>query len=258
MKFLLVTDLDHTLVGDHPATLSLNQRLSIQRQQICLVYATGRSLNSFRDLCTEFTAATGSPLLIPDYLIAGVGSEIYDSNQRDPVWAEQLSQNWQRQPIADLAARIPGLAPQPITEQNPWKLSFFVSPNPKQKLPPIEHLAHPVNQLQRHLRDQDLAAEIIFSSNRDLDILPSGTNKGTAMTYLRTQLQISAAQTLVCGDSGNDIALFSQPSLGVIVSNAQPELLDWHRQFGQPQHYLAKAAHAAGIAEALDYFKLIC
>ena len=70
MKFLLVTDLDNTLVGDDEATQVLNQRLQSKRSQICLVYATGRSYASTCELIAQ------KQLLEPDYLIAGVGSEI--------------------------------------------------------------------------------------------------------------------------------------------------------------------------------------
>lgn len=254
MKFLLVTDLDNTLVGDDAATLSLNQWLLAQRERVCLVYATGRSLASFGQLCAEFRAATGSELLSPDYLITGVGSEIYVQNQLDPVWAEWLSRDWHPQQITDLATGLPGLVPQPTREQNPWKLSFFVQP---QLGPDQSSAGDVVAKLEQLLTQYGLAAEVIFSSNRDLDILPRQANKGTAMTYLQTQLGMAAERTLVCGDSGNDIALFTQQSLGVIVSNAQPELLAWHAQFRQPQHYLARGAYAAGIAEALEHFRLL-
>jgi hydroxymethylpyrimidine pyrophosphatase-like HAD family hydrolase len=76
------------------------------------------------------------------------------------------------------------------------------------------------------------------------------------MTYLQTQLKIPKVATLVCGDSGNDISLFTQKTLGVIVNNAQPELLQWYQQYRAPGHYYASAPYAAGIYEALDYFRL--
>lgn len=253
MKFLLVTDLDNTLVGDAEATLALNQRLLALGEQVCLVYATGRSFASFGELSAEFLATTGQPLLSPDYLIAGVGSEIYHQNQRDSAWAARLSANWQRQRIADLLAGLPELVLQPTPEQNPWKLSYFVKPQIPSKQSSETQL---VEQLLQLLASQGLNAEVIFSSNRDLDILPSQANKGTAMAYLQNKLGIGAKATLVCGDSGNDISLFAQGTLGVIVSNAQPELLDWHRQNRFPQHYWARSAYAAGINEALDFFHL--
>ncbi|WP_218969735.1 HAD family hydrolase, partial [Candidatus Synechococcus spongiarum] len=50
---LLVTDLDHTLVGDRQALAHLNQTLQTLRSRINLVYATGRSLAGARQLQQE-------------------------------------------------------------------------------------------------------------------------------------------------------------------------------------------------------------
>jgi Sucrose-6F-phosphate phosphohydrolase len=56
--------------------------------------------------------------------------------------------------------------------------------------------------------------------------------------------------------------LFKQNTLGVIVNNAQTELLDWHRDYGHPRriHY-AEATCAAGMLEGIkklqpDLFEL--
>jgi sucrose-6F-phosphate phosphohydrolase len=107
------------------------------------------------------------------------------------------------------------------------------------------------------LRQAGLAAQVVFSSGRDVDILPQFSNKGNATAYLQKRLQVHQETTLVCGDSGNDISLFEAPARGVIVSNAQPELLDWYRNFGQSHHYLAQRPCAAGILEAIEYFELL-
>jgi len=98
---------------------------------------------------------------------------------------------------------------------------------------------------------------VIFSSDRDLDIVPSNSGKGEAVSYLRQKLQIAPQATLVCGDSGNDISMFQQRTLGVIVSNSQPELIDWHKSNQCVDRYLAKSSYAWGILEALAHFKLI-
>ena len=96
--------------------------------------------------------------------------------------------------------------------------------------------------------------QVIFSSGKDVDFLPKRSNKGNATRYLQKQLQMSGEKTLVCGDSGNDISLFETDSRGVIVNNAQPELLAWHQEEGENRHYLAKSGYAAGILEAIAYF----
>ncbi|WP_293128591.1 sucrose-phosphate phosphatase [Microcoleus sp. bin38.metabat.b11b12b14.051] len=240
MKFLLVTDLDNTLVGDDEATQILNQRLQSMRSQFCLVYATGRSHASTCELIAQ------KQLLAPDYTLAGVGSEIYQNGTLDLDWAEYISQDWDKMAIASLAQQFKQLQPQSLTEQNPWKISYCLQPAPEN--------SSILQTLQQKLTASGLSAQIIFSSNRDLDILPKTSNKGNALTYLQQRLQISSEATLVCGDSGNDISMFEQDVRGVIVANALPELLAWHRECGNQNHYLAGSGCAGGIMEGMTYF----
>lgn len=242
MKFLLVTDLDNTLVGHEAALQALNARLGEMRDQVYLVYATGRSYSSTCQLMAEVG------LLQPDYCIAGVGSEIYQGNAPDSSWMAHLSQNWEREAICEIAGKFPELAPQSEEEQNPWKISFFLNPAAPEAT---------IAQLERQLHQAGLAAQVVFSSGRDVDILPQASNKGNATAYLQQRLEVEWETTLVCGDSGNDISLFEARARGVIVSNAQPELLDWYRNFGQCHHYLAQRPCAAGILEAIEYFELL-
>lgn len=241
MKFLLVTDLDNTLVGDDRATLALQERLLSERSKFCLVYATGRSYTSTCELIAE------KQLLEPDYLIAGVGSEIYQNGTLDLDWAEHLSHNWDKLAIASITQQFSQLQLQSPQEQNPWKMSFFL-----QQTPPVA--AAILNDLQQKLSAAGLAAQIIFSSNRDLDILPQNSNKGNAVTYLQKRLQIRSEATLVCGDSGNDISMFEQDVRGVIVGNAMSELLEWYRKCGSQNHYLARSKCAGGIMEGMKHF----
>ncbi|MEG4575034.1 sucrose-phosphate phosphatase [Microcoleus sp. N3A4] len=240
MKFLLVTDLDNTLVGDDEATQALNQRLQSKRSQICLVYATGRSHASTCELIAQ------KQLLAPDYSIAGVGSEIYQDGTIDLDWAEYLSQDWDKMAIASLAQQFSQLKSQSPKEQNPWKISYCLEPSAEN--------SSTLQALQQKLTESGLAAQIIFSSNRDVDILPQTSNKGNALTYLQKRLQIPSEATLVCGDSGNDISMFEQDVRGVIVANALSELLEWHRECGTKNHYLAGSACAWGIMEGMAYF----
>ncbi|MEG3861216.1 sucrose-phosphate phosphatase [Microcoleus sp. herbarium12] len=240
MNFLLITDLDNTLVGDDAATQILNQRWQSMRSQICLVYATGRSHASTCQLIAQ------KQLLAPNYIIAGVGSEIYQNATLDLDWAEYMSQDWDKMAIASLAQQFKKLQPQSLAEQNPWKISYC--------LEPAAENTSIVQELQQKLTASKLAAQIIFSSNRDVDILPQTSNKGNALTYLQKRLQIPSDATLVCGDSGNDISMFEQDVRGVIVANALSELLAWYRECGTKNHYLAGSACAGGIMEGMRYF----
>jgi sucrose-6-phosphatase len=242
MSLLLVTDLDNTLVGDDQGTAKLNQWLSEAREQVHLAYSTGRSYDSARRLMTE------RALLEPDYWITAVGTEIYTQRSLDPTWAGQLSTDWDRTAVASMAEGFKALERQPEPDQGRWKVSFYL-----QNLAEAAALA----DLQEQLNSAGLSAQVIFSGSRDVDIVPTAGNKGNATTYLREHLSVKPEETLVCGDSGNDISLYQQQERGVIVGNALPELLRWYEQQGQPHHYLARATYACGILEGLDYFKFL-
>jgi sucrose-6-phosphatase len=244
---LLITDLDHTLVGNDRSLDRLNQILDRYRQTwgTKIVYATGRSRESYQDLVTT------QHLLAPDALIAAVGTEIYlaASVTPDPEWVSKLSINWHREEVVAIASRFADLELQPQSEQRPFKVSYYLSPSV---------VAAVVPQLQELLSQQLLDVEIIYSGNKDLDILPRGGDKGTAVQFLRDRWQIDPIQTVVCGDSGNDISLFKYGvERGIIVGNAQPELRLWHELHPVNYHYFSVAHYAEGILEGLKYFRFV-
>lgn len=245
-KFLFVSDLDNTLVGDDKALAELNRQLSQHRREhgTKIVYATGRSPNLYRQLQTE------KHLLEPDALIAAVGTEIYlnGSDTPDAAWSERLSQGWDRDLVVATTARFPDLVFQPDSEQRPFKVSFFLT----------ESLAVEVLPQLQSLLQQSLDVKLIYSTGKDLDILPRHSDKGQAMQFLRQKWGIEPEQTVVCGDSGNDIALFAVgEERGIIVGNASSELLKWHNANPAAYHYLAKANCAGGILEGLKHFGFV-
>ncbi|MEB3311324.1 MAG: sucrose-phosphate phosphatase [Snowella sp.] len=248
MKFLIISDLDNTWVGNDAATIRLQKKLQAERDRFYLVYATGRSFASAVNLMREFWLTTGEPLLAPDCFITGVGSEIYHQGILDYDWAAKISQNWNRSAILPITQAYPQLLPQPESELNPWKISFCLSKSVNSAI---------LDDLKQDLMRNHLAANVVFSSGRDVDILPPGVDKGTAALYIREKFQIPLERTLMCGDSGNDLSLYQHSTLGVIVHNAQPELLSWYQQQANPHIYYAPSSYADGILDAIAHFGLI-
>lgn len=244
-KFLFVTDLDNTLVGDDNALKELNANLREHRREYesKIVYITGRSLTLYRKLAAE------KHLLKPDALVTAVGTEIYFNPDEDvpaTAWSEKLSEGWDRSLIVATAAHFADLVAQPETEQRPFKVSYFLTEEAAVEVLP---------RLEKLLQERGLNVKLVYSSGKDLDILPKRGNKGLAMQFLRQKWEIDPAQTVVCGDSGNDIDLFSiDKERGIIVGNAQPELLLWYNINPAEHRYLANAHYAAGILEGLKYF----
>jgi sucrose-6-phosphatase len=239
-KCYIVTDLDNTLVGNTIATQEFNQKILNCGDRVGLIYATGRSYESAKQLQTTET------LLEPQYWITGVGSEIYQNGILDSSWSEHLKAQWHREKIHALALEFPELLPQPNSSQNEFKISFYLHDNNAKEI---------LSQLRDRIATAGFAAQVIYSSNEDLDILPIRCDKGLALRHLMTALKINNANTIVCGDSGNDIGLFKQDTLGIIVNNAQIELLNWYKDRGGDMIYYANNDHAAGILEGLDRLK---
>ena len=245
--FLFVTDLDNTLVGDDAALALLNQELASHRQQYNskIVYATGRSLYLYRLL------AEAKSLLTPDALITSVGTEMYFDKKHeeyDPEWAEILSQGWSREKIVEIASQFSELQSQPKSEQNPFKISYYLA----------EAVAkETIAKLKTALDENGFKIKLIYSAGQDLDLLPRNGDKGLAVKFLRRRWNISAEKTMVCGDSGNDISMFQGDEKGLIVGNAKPELIQWYNANKNDNLYLAKSACAGGILEGLKHFSFL-
>ena len=196
--FLFVTDLDNTLVGDDAALKKLNQKLAEHRQKYDskIVYATGRSLYLYRLL------AEAKSLLPPDALITAVGTEMYfdqQQSQYDPEWAGILSQGWNREEIVAIASQFEQLQPQPNSEQNPYKISYYLAETEAESV---------LTQLKTALEEEGFDIKLIYSAGQDLDLLPRNGDKGLAVQFLREKWNIAPEKTIVCGDSGNDISMF--------------------------------------------------
>jgi len=247
VSFLFITDLDNTLVGDDGALQTLNQKLSQHRQAYGtkIVYATGRSLYLYRELATE------KSLLPPDALITSVGTEIYFDPKEanfDPHWAEILSHGWDRDEVCAIAGHFADLVLQPDSEQNPFKVSYYLTEQAAVEVIP---------RLESALSKDGLQTKLVYSGSQDLDILPIKGDKGLAVQYLRDKWNHEAPRTVVCGDSGNDIALLQGEERGVIVGNAKSELRQWYQDNQTDYRYFAKATYANGILEGLQYFNFL-
>ncbi len=247
-NFLFVSDLDNTLIGDDQSLENLNRKLQQSREKngTQIVYATGRSLFLYQQLSQQ------KPLLYPDALIASVGTEIYfdpETETMDQDWENYLSQNWHPNQILEVTKDFSELIPQPDFEQGQFKVSFNLSSQALQDI---------LTPLKQAFKEANLDVKLIYSGGQDLDIIPKLADKGLAVQFLQRKLKISDENTIVCGDSGNDIALFETGNpKGILVGNAQPEVKKWYQNNATEYRYLAQQNYAAGIIEGLEYFELI-
>lgn len=231
----LISDVDGTLLGDDAALEELAAWLAERRDRLRIVYNSGRFADSIRE-SVETTA-----LPVPDAVIGGVGTQIRDYETDQPIdgWPP-AGENWDARRIASLLKTYNELEPQPAEFQSEYKLSYY---------------ARDVNsafldRIQTTLRDAGIAAELIYSSKRDLDLLPAGVNKGTASAFLARYWDMAPDRVIVSGDSGNDLTLFQHGFKGIVVGNGHPEL----KALVDPEMYQSSNNYAAGVREGLEFW----
>jgi sucrose-6F-phosphate phosphohydrolase len=236
MKILFVSDLDGTLIGDSQALESLNQYIQQQRENIEIVvaYSTGRSKEKYLELKNT------EPLETPDFLITGVGTQIYkQDNFNDQLtnWPNNLP-NWDRATILSKIMDCDNsISLQEETEQLPFKISFY------------GQVGNNYDELVRNTIDLYPQVDILISHNGEyIDILPKGINKAGAVKYL--QNLVKPNKVICAGDSLNDYSMLKENN-AIIPKNGYEELTD--KEYINPC-FIANRKYAEGVKEGLIYY----
>lgn len=237
VNIALISDIDNTLIGDKYALKSLTSWLSEHKTQLAFGIATGRPIES------AVTILKKHRVKIPDVLITSVGTEIHYGKNLvpDAGWAAHIRHLWRRDALAEALSEFPGLTLQAEENQREFKLSYIAMPD---QMPPLR-------ALYDYLHEKKLYAQLIYSHEEFLDVLPIRASKGHAIRYLAYKWGLPLKHFIVSGDSGNDAEMLVGDTLAIVVGNHSQELAHLR---GQEQIYFAKAHFAAGILEGLQHY----
>jgi sucrose-phosphate synthase len=234
MKRMLATDLDGTFIGDDAAMEALWRDL--EDSGVFIAFSTGRHLPSIEG----FYARVGTPRRA-EACVTMVGTEIWhrrgDAYVRDDDWSEVISERWDKAAVEAIVAEI-----QPEEWQSPFKSSYYLEGDVGARL----------EGLAQRLDEQGLAAKVVYSAGRFLDLLPARSGKGGAIRYLADAVGIAPENVITAGDSGNDLDMM-RPELGfrsIAVGNASAELAEHTTD----ALYHAEGRYAVGVREGLEHY----
>ena len=235
---LLVTDIDDTLIGDEEALARLLLWRAANAPRVAFGVATGRSFARTLEVLDTWKVP------VPDVLVTSVGTEIRFTPDLKPdkAWEGHIRHGWRREEVIRALAGAPGMKKQPAVNDGPFKASWDVLPGRNVDLEGVRRL----------LRARGLAARLVFSQGKFLDVLPVRASKGLAVRFLALRLGLPLESFLVAGDSGNDLEMLVGDTMAVVVGNHKPELEELR---GRDRVYFASASFAGGILEGIGHYR---
>ena len=237
--FLLIADVDGTLLGDEDGELAL-KTFRLEYPASCILAAvTGRTLSSVESL------VLAGRLPRPEYIGSAVGTELMACNDEKNAlggkYAAQASKEWKLEEIY-AAGEGKGVARQEFPEGQPLYQAGFRWNGEQEALAAFRD------------RLSGQKCHILASSGQYIDVLPDGLGKGELARFLQGELGIETDRVVVAGDSGNDCEMFETAFKGIVPSNALDELKSMARQC---RHYHSPYPAARGVIDGLCRFGFV-
>ena len=225
MMKILATDLDRTLLPNgswpaDPGAIELFNELT-EKHSVYVVYVTGRNLNLAENAIKEYG------IRHPHFLIGDVGTSIRKYQQGDwhpdtgwDAHVKQSSPRWDAEAIRDAVAGIDGLVEQEREHCSQFKQSYYVDHENK------DTILEAVDDRVEGKYDEVIVYSFDSQTGKGLlDFLPDSATKQTALEYIAEELGTDKTDVVFCGDSGNDVYPLTASFSGVLVRNADEQLV---------------------------------
>jgi sucrose-6F-phosphate phosphohydrolase len=222
---ILATDLDRTLLPNgswppDPGAIDLFNELTA-RHDVLVVYVTGRNLNLTENAIREFG------IRYPHVLIGDVGTSIrkyesdgWKSHDGWDIHVKQTSPGWDADAVRSSVAGIDGLTEQEREHCGAFKQSYYVDHDRN------EIILKAVDERVKGKFDEVIVYSFDSQSGKGLlDFLPQSATKQTALEYIADEFGANKSDVVFCGDSGNDVFPLTAGFSGVLVRNADAQLV---------------------------------
>jgi len=248
-EWILASDIDNTLTGDEKAVIELRDKINALRNKgsLFLILTTGRRLEQV------ISGIENEHLPEADAVISQVGTEIYMPPFKEGApplrdWEIKLKNEFSRQTAESFVEGIEGVEIQPEMYNTPLKASFYMD-NVKNAEEAVDTIKKRASKLPGY--------QVVWSSGRDLDIIPASAGKGKAISFLVQDLGFTPHGVIPAGDSGNDRAMFEEFRKGIVVANAKPELKAIKTEPMGEKIFFATKNYAAGVMEGLKHYEIL-
>ena len=265
---ILATDMDRTLLpnGHWEAdanAIELFNELT-RKHDVLVVYVTGRNLALTEAAVAEFGVRP------PDILIGDVGTSIRKNDNGqwhfDQGWTEHVrraSPLWDAQVIKAKVADIDGLQEQEPEHQNPFKQSYYADHARRDAI-----LAAIKERIEGRYDEVIVYSYDSMDDKGLVDFLPNSATKQTALEYVAEEFGCEKGDVVFCGDSGNDIFPLTAGFSGVLVRNADDQLVEKVREAMDENPalkvYFAKGGfmglngyYTSGVLEGASHYGLL-
>jgi len=202
-------------------------------------------------------------------LVTGEGMSVHwflDGPLREPKedleWEAHINQNWDielvREAMANFKSYNAGMChplPADASVGEKYRESIIVETK--------EDAVYATNTIRKMLSHTGVDAQVFHCGGAKyinykywVGAVPARAGKGTALTYILNRLKIGHGNTMVVGDSGNDLSMFKLNDVkGTVVANAQSELVDFYTNLmksGRNSNFLySEEKYADAIVDGL-------